>query len=95
MKIVISTKTRDKLTEKHQDVTENDVRQCFANRCGPELIDGRADHLTNPVTRWFISETDSGRQLKICFMQYSDRIVVKTAYEPNEDEVRIYRRAMK
>lgn len=90
MKVVMSPEVQKKLDVKHDGVTADDVKQCFANRSGIELIDGRAEHLTNPVTRWFIAETDSGKLLKVCFMQYPDRIVIKTAFRPNQAEIRIY-----
>lgn len=95
MKIVMSPEVQKKLDTKHNGVTADDVFQCFANRSDVELIDGRAEHLTNPVTRWFIAETDFGKVLKICFMQYQDRIVIKTAYKPNQEEIRIYAGASK
>jgi len=41
---------------------------------------------------WFIAGTDSGRKLKIVFVLESNDIRLKTAYQPNEEEQRIYRR---
>lgn len=46
--------------------------------------------MTNPLTRWFIAETDFGRKLKIAFMPTDEGIVIKTAYGPNTEELRIY-----
>lgn len=46
--------------------------------------------MTNPVTRWFIAETDLGRKLKVAYMATTDGVVIKTAYDPNKEEIRIY-----
>jgi hypothetical protein len=43
-----------------------------------------------PPTEWFIAETDTGRRLKVVFMEYPDRIVIKSAYEPSIEEESIY-----
>jgi hypothetical protein len=46
---------------------------------------------TNPPTLWFIGETDQGRILKIVFVELKNGIYeIKTAYEPNDVEVKIY-----
>jgi hypothetical protein len=40
---------------------------------------------------WFIAETDYGRKLKVVFMQKPDGcVLIKTAYEANKKELRIY-----
>jgi hypothetical protein len=40
---------------------------------------------------WFIAETDSGRLIKIVFIELDDgSYEIKTAYEPNVIEVKIY-----
>jgi hypothetical protein len=91
MKLVISQKIRSKLLSKAPPVTEEQIVQCFANRSGRFLTDTRADNLTNPLTRWFIAETDYGRKLKICFVPFENGDVhIKTAYDPNPEELRIY-----
>jgi hypothetical protein len=54
------------------------------------LIDTRAEHLTNPVTQWFIAETDYGRKLKIVFIHQGADIAIKSSYDPNVEEMRIY-----
>ena len=64
--------------------------QCFANKTGRLLDDDREDHRTDPPTHWFISETDAGRELKIIFVRETDAIFLKSAFEPNEEERRIY-----
>lgn len=91
MKLIVSPKTRQKLTDKHDGVSFDEIRQCFANLDRPPLIDSRAQHLTNPVTRWFIAETDQGRRLKICYMPYpSGDFVIKTAFAPNAVEIALF-----
>jgi len=90
MALVISQSVRTKLANKTPPVTESEIVQCFANRTKSFLIDTRADNLTNPLTRWFIAETDFGRKLKVCFMPTKDGIVIKSAYDPNGKELRIY-----
>jgi hypothetical protein len=92
MAIKISPKVREKLTVKHR-VNEEEIEQCFHNRTCDFMIDIRAEHRTNPITRWFISETDVGRQLKIAFIPMGDDLHIRSAYEPNEAEKDIYRSA--
>lgn len=91
MKLWMSTRVRLKLKDKH-NVTEKEVEQCFINRDGPFLKDTRAQHKTDPVTQWFIAETNRGRKLKVCFVfrPESKTFELKTAYDPNSNEVRIY-----
>lgn len=92
MAIKISPSVREKLTNKHR-VNEDELEQCFANRTHGVLIDVRADHRTNPITRWFISETDVGRKLKIAYMPFGEDTHIRTAYEPNPQELAIYNKA--
>ena len=90
VEIYISTAVALKLSEKH-GVTEFEVRQCFYNREGKFAYDTREEHKTNPPTLWFIAETDAGRCLKVVFQRYnSTEYVIKSAYEPNADEERLY-----
>ena len=91
MKIVLTRSMREKKKEKIPPVTECEIRECFANREGGFLIDGRAKNLTNPVTRWFVAETNHGRKLKVCFIpMVTGDLVIKTAYEPDDTEMSIY-----
>ncbi len=93
MPIFISTAVRAKLLQKHQ-VTEAQVLQCFANRTGRTLYDTREPHLTNPLTEWFIAETDYGIKLKVCFVfdPTTEMVEIKSAFPPNADEIRIYKK---
>lgn len=92
MKLLISQGVRAKLSGKEPPVSEEDIIQCFANRTGKYLTDTRAKNLTNPITRWFIAETDFGRKLKVCFIPLERGIEIRTAYDPDEIELRIYRK---
>jgi len=93
--ISISPKIREKLLNKH-DVDENEVEECFLNMDGGLLADNREEHKTTPPTRWFISETNAGRRLKIVFIEgILGAYQIKTAYEPNENEEKIYEKYAK
>ena len=88
----ISKRIAEKLITKHQ-VTTNEVLECFFNRTKGLLEDTRVDHKTNPPTLWFIAETDRCRLLKIVFIELPNgSYEIKTAYTPNENEVKIYER---
>lgn len=89
MDLSISVRTKDKLANKHA-VTENEIEQCFLNRTGKYLYDLREQHQTDPKTRWFIAETNHGRLLKICFIPKTGGAIIRTAYEPNTNEINIY-----
>jgi hypothetical protein len=89
MGLVISPRVRDKLALKHR-VSEEDIEQCFANLNGRFLLDTREEHRSDPPTRWFVAETDFGRVLKIVFVPTGNGIEIKTAYEANSVERKIY-----
>ena len=90
LNLTISAVVFRKIIEKHS-VTKEEVEECFYNRTGGLLEDNRERHKTRPPTMWFIAETDEGRILKIVFIELSDKTYeIKTAYEPDENEVRIY-----
>ena len=89
MRLVISQTVAKKLSEKHR-VSRSELEQCFENRIGGMLLDTREEHRTDPPTLWFLSETDAGRKLKIVFVQRGELVFLKTAYDANEDERRIY-----
>ena len=81
----------EKLRKDHS-VDLGEVRQCFYNRCGKLLLDTRIEHQTNPPTLWFIAQTNHNRLLKIVYIQKGDQVQLKSAFEPNAEEIRIYRR---
>lgn len=90
LKLIITATVLEKLRDKHC-VERHEIVECFANRQGQFVHDMRANNLTNPITRWFISETDLGRRLKIAFIPMRDgSIVIKSAYKPNHDELNAY-----
>lgn len=91
MGIKISDRILEKLAQKH-NVKAEEVAQCFANRNGRSLRDSRAKHQTNPPTQWFIAETDYGRRLKVVFIRDGSDIEIKSAFEPNPEELRIYKK---
>lgn len=92
MGLVVSAKVREKLARKTPPVSEDEILQCFANRHGQPLTDTREQHLTDPLTRWFIAETDYGRKLKVVYIPIDGDIVIKTAYDPNDVEQCIFDR---
>lgn len=89
--LVVSEAVRTKLQKKHQ-VTLREVEHCFSNREGRLLYDNRALTKTNPPTLWFIAQTNQNRKLKIVYIQKGLQVILKTAYEPNEEELAIYER---
>ena len=92
MNFLLSGETSKKLKTKH-GVSEAEVLECFCNRTGPFLEDTRGRYRTIPPTKWFIATTDSGRLLKVVFIFYriEKEIVIKTAFEPNQIEIELYR----
>lgn len=96
----ITEKTREKLQKKH-GVGPAEVLQCFKNRDASRkiLFDTREEHKTDPATCWFLAKTNTGRLLKICFIPphpgNAGAVEIKTAFEPNEQEIRIYEKHSK
>lgn len=91
MRLKISPRIQKKLREKHR-VTDKELLECFENRRGADLFDTRAEHHTDPLTRWFLAYTNHCRLLKIVFIPRGDVMEIKSVYEPNDEEVRIYRK---
>ncbi|MCD6040117.1 MAG: uncharacterized protein K0S27_1517 [Gammaproteobacteria bacterium] len=90
LNLIISRIVAEKLFKKHY-VTIEEVEECFLNRNKGLLEDKREKNKTNPPTLWFIAETDQGRLLKIIFIELQNGTYeIKTAYEPNDNEVKIY-----
>ena len=85
----ISDAVTSKLKDKH-GVSRREVEQCFANRIGSLLEDKRTRHKTHPPTRWFLSETNLGRTLKIVYIQNGQTVDLKSAFAPNADELALY-----
>lgn len=93
MKLNISPRVLAKLRDKH-NVSRKDVWECFENRQGRDLFDTRAEHQTDPKTRWFLACTNHNRLLKVVFIPdvAGKAVDIKSAYEPNDEEIRIYRK---
>ena len=89
--LIISPEIEVKLIKKH-GVRRIDIIQCFLNKEGSYLEDTRINNATIPPTLWFISETHQTIPLKIVFVFKDGNIYLKTAYPPNEHEIRIYNR---
>jgi uncharacterized DUF497 family protein len=85
----ISDDVLEKITKRH-NVNILEVEQAFSNRYAGLLEDKRFQHKTNPPTLWFLAPTNAGRRLKIVYMQIGLEIHVKSAFEPNTEEERIY-----
>jgi hypothetical protein len=90
MPIVIHPPILTKLQNKNPPVTRREVEQCFENKAGRLLKDTREKHKTNPPTLWFIAKTNKNRLLKVVYMQLGADVIVKTAYDPNVEEIYIY-----
>lgn len=91
MAFVLSKGTLEKLATKHK-VNRDEVEQCFANRTGRFLEDVREEHKTDPATQWFVAETNYGRLLKIIFIAKGGDLYIRSAYQPNDEELRIYKK---
>jgi len=89
--LFISDAILEKIQAKHS-VSRLEVIQCFANRYGKLLFDNREKHQTKPPTLWFIAKTNKNRALKIVYIQLNNKVLLKSAFEPNEIEIEIYRK---
>jgi hypothetical protein len=87
--LIISPEIEQKLTRKH-GLKRTDIEQCFRNRLRSYLIDTRLEHLTDPLTEWFISENDRGDLIKVVCIFENGLIFLKSAFIPNEIEISIY-----
>ncbi len=91
MRLFISLKVRQKLANKVPPVSESEIKECFVNQLYDPVEDAREEHKTRPPTMWFIGETNHFRRLKVVFIQSSSGdVIIKTAYEPDENEETIY-----
>ncbi len=90
MNVRISPNILQKINDRK--ISRLEVEQCFQNVEFGYLEDTRAEHLTDPITRWFVAETDKGRTLKIMFVPEKDGVSLKSAYEAKPDVIRIYQK---
>ena len=100
MPIYISEKVKAKLAEKH-GVTPEEVTQCFENLEGGFIEDTSLEHVSEPPTYWFVSETNKRRRLKVCFIhrEFVDdsgktikRTSIRSAFDANEKAIATYER---
>lgn len=91
--LIISTKIELKLATKH-NVNREEVEQCISNLDENDRLfeDDREGNQTIPPTFWFISETDNGRKLKVVVVPKNGDLYLKTAYEANNAELKLYAR---
>lgn len=91
--LIISKHTELKLKQKHGLADpEKEILEAFSNIDGSTLIDTREEHNSDPPTEWFIAETNMGVLLKVCFIEKDGNIYIRTAYRPNDEEIRIYQK---
>lgn len=86
----ISDKIKQKLADR--GISRLELEQCFLNIEGTYLEDIRAEHKTNPTTKWFVAETDKGRRLKVMFVPEKDGVDIKSAYDATDEIYRIYKK---
>lgn len=87
--ILIPPAILEKLIKKH-GVSREEVVQCFLNREGPILTDDSEDHVQDPPTLFFISSTDTGRVLKVCFFMDGGDEIIRTTFPPSQPAIRTY-----
>lgn len=89
--LIISTKIELKLATQH-NVNREEVEQCISNLDENDGLfeDNREENRTIPPTIWFISETDNGRKLKVVVVPKNGDLYLKTAYEANNAELKLY-----
>src|SRR5688500_2580946 len=92
MPIIIAPDIEKKLRQPDHNVSNEEIEQCFCNRRGKLLVDPREEHRTNPQTQWFVAETDRRRKIKVIFVRHGKNVHIKSAYEANEEVIRIYRK---
>ncbi|MHB0985960.1 MAG: BrnT family toxin [Sulfuricella sp.] len=92
MGLVISKGVEEKLSKKVPPVSLREIEQCFENREHGLLLDEREKNKSDPPTQWFIALTNQNRLLKIVFIQKNGDVTIRTAYEPNPEEIRIYKK---
>lgn len=87
--LIISSAVITKLRDKH-GVEAREIEQCFDNRIGNYLEDPREEHRTDPPTLWFIAMTNRNRLLKVIFIYIDGNVHIKSAFEPNKAEIKLY-----
>jgi hypothetical protein len=52
--------------------------------------DSREEHKTDPVTRWFVGESHTGRKIKIIYVEDEEHVYLKSAYLATDEVQRIF-----
>lgn len=96
VKYIFSKHMLIKLDRKHS-VTEDEVIQAIGNSTDDDdLDDTREEHLSNPITKCFLGETNAGRLLKVCFVfcviNDVHTFFIKSAYEPSDETIEYFER---
>jgi len=91
VKLIATDAVKEKLWNE-RELTLEEVQEAWESCGGPWLIDDREKNRTHPPTVWALAWTDLGRLLKLVVIPHRARgiAVLRTAYEPDEDEVRLY-----
>jgi uncharacterized DUF497 family protein len=91
VRIIVYPSILEKLKTKH-GVSIDEVEQTFLTRTGSLAREMRPKNQGTEDRFWFISTTDSGRELKVVFFIDADENVpvIITAYEPDSNEVNLY-----
>ncbi len=87
--LIVSASVLAKLRDKH-GVTVREVEQCFENKCGLYLEDDREDNRTDPPTLAFVAPTNEDRLLKVVFIFLDGNVHIKTAFDPDADDIAFY-----
>lgn len=90
--LVFSNAVEEKLKNKFNPVSIVEVEEALSIFDGKLIEDKRLKNKTIPPTFWFLSETYSGRLLKIVIKLDKKNAVayLRTAYDPDESEVIFY-----
>jgi len=78
--------------EDHGGLTRKDIEECFENHMGKYCLDNRPQHADrngNPP-RWFVSETNHQRKIKIMYVRDGNTITLLSAYPATEEVERIF-----
>jgi len=89
--LITSEPILTKLGGKNPPINRTEVVQCFQNKSGKSLLDTREKHASNPPTQWFVAPTNAGRLLKVVYILRDGKVFLRSAFEPNADELYIYK----
>jgi len=91
MRLVATEAVKAKLWDE-RELDFGEVLEAWESCSGPWLIDDRERNRTQPPTVWELAWTDLGRLLKLVVIPHRKKgiAVLRTAFEPDEDEVKLY-----